>query len=271
MIVKPPSPAAGFVRRHDGGWFDRVLPYLPGFLETQLGERNAYVARVADETGQAANTARRALGALAYLKEQGVDLEAMRARPAIMSIEAISRVERHNTGLAADLLRKLLAGEGTVATYRAEAERIMADIERARPLPRERLLLSDVVVANLPLRRDFLSIQWFDNRPLMPTIMVDLGVFRLVVFVVAAHSPVTKLANASLLIEGTVLRSLVSCSKTVVCSEIALDELSKTAKSMRPDLAAQLDIRLVSIANDLSTEGERALLRQRILDRPQDR
>jgi len=262
MAVKSPSPS-GYVRKHDGGWFDRMLPYLAGFQATQLGERNVFVARVAEETGLAVNTTRRALGMLSFLSEQGVDLATMRARPAILAIEAVSKVHRLNVALGADLLKKLLAGEGTVLSFRAEADRIAAKLNRVETSSGERVRLSDVAVANLPKIAGFVNAQFFD-RPLMPAMVVDVDGFRLAIFAIVAQSPTTRLANAPLLIEGTVLRSVVTCSRTVVCSEIALDELAKTARSMRPEFADRLEIKPASIENDLSTEDQRTLFRQRV-------
>lgn len=262
MVVKPPS-SQSHIRRHDGGWFDRMLPYLSDFLATKPGERNAYVARVAEETELATNTTRRALGMLAFLAEQGVDLKTMRARPAILSIEAVSKVNRLNHALAADLLRKLLADEGTVASFRAEADRIVARLNRVEAPALERVRLSEVAMANLPTTVAATTVQFFD-RPLMPAMVVDVDDFRLAVFAIVAQSPTTRLANAPLLIEGTVLRSLVTCSKTVVCSEIALDELSKTARQMRDEFHGRLEIMQAVVENDVTTDEQRTHFRRRL-------
>lgn len=258
MAVKPPS-RPGRIRKHDGGWFDRMLPYLAGFRATRLGERNAFVGKVAEETGLAVNTTRRALGMLSFLEEQGVDLKSMRARPAILAIEAVSKAHRLNVASGADLLKKLLAGEGTVLSFRAEADRIAAKLKRIEVSAGEPARLSEVVMANLPKNGAFYNVQFFD-RPLMPAVVVSMENFRLAAFAIAAQSPTTKLANAPLLIEGTVLRSVVTCSRTVVCSEIALDELSKTARQMRHEFPTRLEIRFASVENDLATADQREAL-----------
>lgn len=262
MAVKSPS-RFGRARKHDGGWFDRMLPYLAAFGATQLGERNAFVAKVAEETGLAVNTTRRALGMLSFLDKQGVDLKAMRARPAILAIEAVSKAHRLNVELGTDLLTKLLAGEGTVLSFRAEANRIAAKLNRIEVSAGERARLSEVVMANLPSKGDFWDVQFFD-RPLMPAVVVHIGDFKLAAFAIAAQSPTTKLANAPLLIEGTVLRSVVTCSKTIVCSEIALDELSKTARQIQLEFPDRLEIRLAPVENDIATEDQREAMTLRI-------
>lgn len=256
MDVNPSSSSAR-IRKHDGGWFDRMMPFLAGFIATKLGERNAYVRRVAEQEGLAANTTRRALGMLAFLAEQGVDLTTMRARPAIMSIEAVSKVARFNTVIASDLLRKLLAGEGTVASFRADADRIVANLGRGESSELEHVRLSDMAMANLPPSGEFSGVQFFD-RPLMPTMVIDFWRYRLAVFAIKAQSPTAKLANAPLLIEGTVLRSVLICSKTVVCSEIALKELSSTERMIRGEFPGRLEIRRVSIENDITSAEQRS-------------
>lgn len=245
--------AASSSRPNDGSWLDRTLAYYPSYKVTRFGDRKAFIARMAGETGQAENTVRRALAALSYLDERGVDLGSVGHRPAIMAIEAVARVGRIDVEREAELLRRLLAGEGTVLEFRRIAEKLAADHRSPKIGSLDRARLSDVLLDHLPGFETFPSFAiQISDRPLMPLAVVDCGHHRLAVFSVTTMTPILTEANAQRLIEGAVLRSVVTCTQTVVCSEVQLGELGKTHAEMKPLFKRTLTIEPFGVENDLT-------------------
>lgn len=234
MAVNSSPARRVFIKDKDGNWLDRALPFLERFRTAAFGEQRGVIKELAALTGQAENTARRMLVALQYLHDKGVSLTTMYARPPVMAIEAVLRVGKRQAGLEDDLLAKLLRGQGTAAEIRAEADRLLADLaERQKPITARTELLTDVILGSLIPDPHHEPKLWVPNDPLpRPSAVVDVGAFRLSVFAVTGREPFLAKAFGYRLLEASVLKAVVTSSRTVVCSEIPLNDLKKIREEM---------------------------------------
>lgn len=236
MVVNYSSARRVFAKTKDGNWLDRALPFLERFRTAPFGEQRGVIKELAALTGQAENTARRMLVALQYLYDKGVDLPTMSARPPVMSIEAVLRVGKRQAGLEDDLLRKLLRDEGTAADFRKEADRLLGTLAVRTPITDRVEKLSRLILGSIIPDPEHRPQFWAPtgSQP-RPCVVVDVGSFRLSVFTVTGREPYLAKAIGYRLLEAAVLKAVVTSSRTVVCSEIPLDDLKKIRAEMRAE------------------------------------
>lgn len=245
--------------RPHGSWFGEALEHLDDFRATPPDRRVSFAQKLGRTLGIAGNTAWRQLAALTYLADRGVDLSAVCEKPpALMAIEAVARLGRLDPDAEAQMIPVLLKG-GKGTNYFREA------VETAKS-PRENLLpvrnLSDVLFEAVddsyrvnplesPDEAPEISIQFPAFNPLRPLVAVDLRGQKYAFFRVDCAHPITREARYQLLIEGAVLRALVTSQRVTVCTNLGLPDLEETARAMREDLRARLDIRHCDLAIDL--------------------
>lgn len=261
-------------RSVDGSWLGRTLPAYADYKKTATGQRHTLYDRVAHETGLAANTVRRALSALAYLERKGVDLGSLSSGPPIMAIEAAARVGRIDVVAEASMLRRVLAGEGTVLEFRAEAERILAARAEPKSVSAPTVLLSHAITDALGGNYRIERVERSREDPLRPIVLVitsDNGRFgpSFAVFGFQASSSILREPNAQLLIEGTVLRSVVMGYRVVVYHDSALAELEKTVSMMSEDMSHSITFERGLLVDDLTDDEAvvRLKLRNELLER----
>ncbi|MBD3849409.1 hypothetical protein IED13_27230 [Bosea sp. SSUT16] len=252
MAVNSSPARRVFTKAEDGNWIDRTLPFLEGFRTAPFGQQRAVIQELAALTGQAENTARRALVALQYLDDKGVDLANLHVRPPVMSIEAVLRVGKRQAGLEDDLLQKLLRGEGTAAEFREAADRLLADLAVHKGGVSRVRKLSDIVIDHITPSSFVVPKfrQPLGPRP-RPYVVVDIDKFRLVIFRVTGKEPALAKAIGYRLLEASVLQAVVTGSRTIVCSDIPLDDL----EAIRGDMGEWQDRLLIercSLEDDIA-------------------
>jgi hypothetical protein len=254
---------------------ERILPFLEGYADTAYKQRGKFVANVANELGQAENTVQRQLSALQYLSGHGVDVAALAERrpPPLLAVESVARVAKVDRSAEIDLLKRLLAGRDTVDFFvaAAKAARQKPDHDPKEALPT--IALSSLLKAHLFPQgyKDPKGVEGevvgfgfgisfpgqgrVRHKSPLPSAIIDQGQARRTAILVADCAGAAVQDPAfQLLIEGSALRSLVTCDRVVVCANLALQELERTVKVMKKEHRDRLHMIKCNVAFDLKPE-----------------
>jgi hypothetical protein len=212
--------------RPHGSWFGDALEHLDAFRATLPEERVAFVEKLGLSLGIAGKTMWRQLAALGYLADKGADLAALReGPPALMSIEAVARLGRLDPNAEAEMMQYLLQGGKTTSFFRDVVESVKSSPPDDRRLRRNlsdvlREEIDDDVYPENPLAPSNppaeVSVQFPAFNPLRPLVIVNLRGSIYPFFRVDRAHPITREPRFQLLIEGAVLRSLVTSERVVV-------------------------------------------------------
>ncbi len=262
-----------------GVWIERALTYFDDYKLLSRGQRAAFIAKVSEEIGQSKNNTWRQFAALQYLSGKGVDLRELAGKPlALMSIEAVARIGRIEPARESTLFREMLEGHGTIEHFRKEVEKAererQSNVRAGDNVANMKLsfLLEKYVARHDCWPNSRFQIQFPVSGPLWPLVVVDhlyghgyddshqerrQARIRTVFFRVDHAAPIALAPQFQALIEGKVLRSLVTCDQVIVCTNMALSELDKTIRQMRPEIAVRLVIEHCDVEVDIGRpEGE---------------
>ncbi|GAU82888.1 hypothetical protein BIWAKO_02811 [Bosea sp. BIWAKO-01] len=264
-------PAEKRPRHRTDNWLRDALPHYRTYQTIGQGYRSAFFTQLSGDTGLAENTLRRQMAALAYLESKRLDLETLiDICPPVMAIEAVARIGKVSAAGERKNLDRLLAGHGTVAEYLAEAKRFEASASKPPDLlPRVKLseILSRDLFSKAELRRpqepgegswaEFDFQLWFVSGPYLT---VDQGPGRVVDIIVADHKGAPTSARIAEQIELTVLRSLVTNDRTILCIDMEFGQLDETLRRMKPELREKLFVWRCTVDLDLpDRSGKRSV------------
>lgn len=230
------------VRSH-GAWIRNASVHYRKFQRVADGQRNAFFKDLAAQTGHSVNTLRRQLSALGYLVAMGVEIETIKAQPALMSVEAVARAGRLDAMAEVRLLRELLEGQGNREYFRGQA----AAIEEARwtsPLPNA----GEIDLAELKATHVDGEFTAGDTviahaaSPLEPYISIATSKGRVDIYRVSHEDPRIRIPHFRLLFLASVLGSLVSVHQVIVCTDIALMELADLQDQLRLEIRSRLTV-----------------------------
>lgn len=258
-------------RHRTDNWLRDALPHYRTYQSVALGHRSAFFTRLSSETGLAQNTLRRQMAALAYLESKRLDLETLiDVCPPVMAIEAVARIGKVNTAGERKNLDRLLARHGTVGEFLAEAKRFEASASKKfDQLPRVKL--STILSRDLFSKPELLRPQepgegswaqfdfhlWFVTGPYLT---VDQGPGGVVDIIIADHKGTPPTARTAEQIELSVLRSLATNDRTILCTDFEVGQLDETLLRMKPELRQKLFVWRCTVDLDLSDQsGKRSV------------
>lgn len=247
-------------------WIALSLPFFEEFQATTRSSRTAFLQRISDKVGKAPNTVYRQFQALAYLASKGVDLSQLALHyPPLMSVEAIARVGKEDPQQEADLLHRLLKGEGSVRSFRDAA---MFKNRQRRPLNAlHRVTLSQLLRAHLfaqsgyqdlvatsPVLGPGFSIAPLHERHQRSALVINQGFPRkqTAILIADVRDPLSHEPDFDILFEATILRSVVICDRVIVVTNMTLPSFDSTLAVMKPELRAIIHIERCDLDIDVT-------------------
>lgn len=239
----------------NANWIELALPFWEEFKATPRPYRTALLRRISNQVGKAPNTVYRQLAALSYLQSKGLDLNQLALNyPPLMSVEAIARVGKKDPRREDEFLSRLLAGQGSVATFRN-----LADVYFTSSSPHDvahRVKLSQILQAYL-LPQSRQTNQDSDQGRLGPgfsiaplheghqqsSFIVHQGFpsRQTAILIADDRDPLTHARDFDILFEATILRSIVICDHVVVVKNMRLASFERTFSAMKPELRGLID------------------------------
>lgn len=237
-------------------WIELALPFWEEFQATPRSYRTGLLHRISNQVGKAPNTVYRQLAALSYLRSKGLDLNQLALnQPPLMSVEAIARVGKKDPQRGNELLRRLLSGQGSVATFRS-----MADVYSTLSRPHDvahRVKLSQILQAYLspqsPRKEQDsnqgtlgpgFSIALLHEGHQQSAFIVHQGFpsRQTAILIADDRDPLSHTRDFDVLFETTILRAVVICDHVVVVKNMRLASFERTFSAMKAELRGKVDL-----------------------------
>lgn len=239
----------------NANWIELALPFWEEFKVTPRSHRAHLLDIISKETGKAPNTVYRQLVALAYLQSKGLDLNQLaRNHPPLMSVEAIARVGKKDPRQEAELLSRLLAGQGSVASFRSSSDSYFSSSPHdvvAHHVPLSQVLQAYLFPQTTRKSDDTeraslgpgFSIAPLHERHQRSSFIVHQGLptRQTAILIADDRDPLTHARDFDVLFEATILRAVVICDHVVVVKNIRLASFERTLSAMKPDLRGMIN------------------------------
>ncbi|MGO4171765.1 hypothetical protein [Bosea sp. TAF32] len=237
-------------------WISLSLPFWKEFQTTPRPFRAELLDRISKKVGKAPNTVYRQLVALTYLLSKGLDLDQLALNyPPLMSVEAIARVGKKDPRREDELLRRLLAGEGSVASFRSAADdlfRPSSPHEVAHQVTLSQILQAylfpqsarDSPNANRASLGPGFSIAPLHEPHQQSSLVVRQGFpgRRTAILIADSRDPLSHARDFDALFEATVLRAVVTCDHVIVVKNLRLTSFERTFSAMKPEFRGVISV-----------------------------